>query len=238
MKKKRTERHPPHSPKSDSEPTPSSANEDRATSLYMQHLEQAWADIQSMSDEFDKSILTYSSLGLGVSLAFIKDVVPLANAVCLGLLYASWIAFATAIVATVFSFPLSMWAQEKHVDHLKLYYIDKKQEYLNAGSKPATWLKYFRWLSGTFFVLAIVGTIWFCILNVNVARNMTKSKDNDSQMRLQEGRDPIRVTPLEKGRPPMAMTPLAGGPPPSAVPPQPATSTAPAPPKSTSNQKK
>ena len=62
---------------------------DRSYDLYIEHQKQAWSDCQSGSDEFDKSILTYSSAGLGTSLVFIKDIVPLAHTIYLNLLYAS-----------------------------------------------------------------------------------------------------------------------------------------------------
>ena len=35
--------------------------------VYFEHLKQAWADIQSGSDHYDKNILTLSSGGLGLS---------------------------------------------------------------------------------------------------------------------------------------------------------------------------
>ncbi len=103
-------------------PAPATADtDDRAYELYLEHLKQAWEDLQSGSDEFDKSILTYSSDALGVSVAFIKDIVPLANANGLLLLYGSWITFGLAIVTTVLSFQLSVKAQKTHVDHLRQY---------------------------------------------------------------------------------------------------------------------
>jgi hypothetical protein len=179
---------------------------DRAFELYVEHLKQAWADCQSGSDEFDKSILTYSSAGLGISLAFIKDIVPLANAVWLPLLYTSWIAFGVAILITVFSFQLSVKAQEKHLEHLCKYYLEGKPEYLNAQNAAALWVGRFKWISGSCFVVAIAATIVFSVWNVKEARHMS---ENDTESRqVQEGRKPLNMTPLEKGRLPMGMTPL------------------------------
>jgi hypothetical protein len=66
---------------------PPDQDTDHAYELYVEHQKQTWADCQRASDEFDKSILTYSSGGLGVSLAFVKDIVPLAQTVALPLLY-------------------------------------------------------------------------------------------------------------------------------------------------------
>jgi hypothetical protein len=111
--------------------------EDRAHELYMEHQKQAWADCQSGSDEFDKSILTYSTAGLGVSLVFLKDLVPLQQVVGVLLLYASWVLFGIAILVTVFSFQLSVLSQEKHLEHLREYYLEREAESLNAPNRAA-----------------------------------------------------------------------------------------------------
>src|ERR1035438_897217 len=106
----------------------SSPVEARAHELYMEHQKQAWGDCQSASDEFDKNILTYSSAGLGISLVFLKDIVPLANAVGLYLLYASWVAFGLAILVTVSSFRLSVMGLNDHVKNLNKYGVTRRTE--------------------------------------------------------------------------------------------------------------
>jgi hypothetical protein len=213
---------------------------DHAYDLYIEHQKQAWADCQSGSDEFDKSILTFSSLGLSLSLAFIKDIVPLASAVGLVLLYTSWVAFGVAILITIFSFQLGVMAQEKHLDHLRRYYLDRQRQYLNAPNKAASWVGRFKWVSGGSFVFAIAGTIVFSVWNVTEARHMSENKSGSTPITLQEGRRPMSMTPLWKGRKPMSMTPLPSGALPSNAPPQPASSntSAPPPPSATPKQDK
>ena len=213
--------------------TPVVTEDDHAYELYLEHQKQAWQDLQSGSDEFDKSILTYSSAGLGLSVAFIKDIVPLASADGLPLLYASWVAFGLAILTTVFSFQLSVNAQTTHLDHLRKYYLEKKPEYINAPNPAGSWVGYLKWISGLCFVLAVGGTIYFSIWNVRETRHMTddRSRANDGRtpatMRfLREGRGVLQMTPLDltKGRVPMSMTPVpqqaqsATAPPPAAPP--------------------
>jgi hypothetical protein len=180
-----------------------------ATDLYMEHLKQAWADTQSSSDQLDKSILTYSSAGLGVSIVFLKDIVPIADAVGLRLLYASWIAFGIAILATIVSFQVSIHAQELHLDHLRKYYLERKGEYLNPRNTFATWLGYLRCVSSVSFILAIIGTICFAVWNISEVKQMS------FQLKINGGRMPMGITPLnqtpailQKGRKPMSMTPL------------------------------
>ena len=77
---------------------------------FNKHREQAWQDRQASSDEFDKNLLTFSSGALGLSLAFIKDIVPLDHATHLSYLHISWVCFVCCIIATIFSYPLSIAA--------------------------------------------------------------------------------------------------------------------------------
>jgi hypothetical protein len=178
--------------------------------IIIEQLKQAWGDCQSASDEFDKNILTYSSAGLGISLVFLKDIVPLANAVGLYLLYASWVAFGFAILVTVSSFRLSEMALNDHVKNLNKYGVTRRTEDLNPPNKKASWVGYLKWVSGSCFVLAIVGTIVFSIWNLTEAKHMNESKIDRKAMGM-DGRPPLSMTPLpplEKGRQPIVMTPL------------------------------
>jgi len=57
------------------------ADQEQRQKLCDEHRRQIWQDIQSSADNFDKYILTLSSGALGLSLSFIKDIVPLGTAV-------------------------------------------------------------------------------------------------------------------------------------------------------------
>jgi hypothetical protein len=65
---------------------------------------QARTDQQASSDSFDNQLLTFSSALLGLSLAFIKDIVPLNIAVWMPCLYSSWVVLAICILSTIASF--------------------------------------------------------------------------------------------------------------------------------------
>src|ERR1700722_15169820 len=184
-------------------------NPDRAEKLHMEHLKQAWADIQSGSDQFDNNILTFSSAGLGLSIAFIKDIVPVASATGLWLLFGSWIAFGMAILITISSFQVSIWAQKIHVENLRKYYIERRPEYLNPPNAGESWLRRLTILSGLCFVLAVAGTIAFAVENVREVKDMNFPRN------INGGRMPMGITPLDtnplgvtKGRAPVSMTPV------------------------------
>ncbi len=74
--------------------------------------------------EFDRAILTLSAGSLGLSLAFLRDVVPLKSALNLSVLFGSWCLFGGAILLTLLSF----FASQKAFRHSQriafVYYIE------------------------------------------------------------------------------------------------------------------
>ncbi|MGB9103724.1 MAG: hypothetical protein WCC59_03105 [Terriglobales bacterium] len=64
------------------------SEESRAERLYDEYRRKVFDDIKSGSENFDRSLLTLSSGALGLSLAFIKDIVRLEKAVWMPLLFA------------------------------------------------------------------------------------------------------------------------------------------------------
>lgn len=146
--------------------TESNAASQPERDLYIAHAKQTWNDIQSSTDSFDQSLLTLSSGALGLSLAFIKDIVPFKEAVWSKTLYASWISFAVCVVLTVFSFRLSIAAQGKHLEYLAKYYLERRQEYFNKRSVYSKVLSVFTWLASAFFLIGLVCTVLFCLKNV------------------------------------------------------------------------
>lgn len=138
----------------------------RKRELYDQHKKAAWDDIQSSAKTFEQNLLVISSGALGVSLAFVKDIVPLKQAVWLGLLYSSWICFAACIILTVFSARLSMSAQRVHVEYLWKFYVEEKQEFFDKKSWYSKALTVFTWLAAILFLAGLTCTVIFCIKNV------------------------------------------------------------------------
>ena len=138
--------------------------------LFLEHQKQDWENIQSSSDEYDKSVLTLSSGGLALSLAFLKDIVPLKDASGLSLLYCSWGAFTIAIFLTVLSFRLSILAHEEHLEHLRKYYLEDKRDHYNKPSRLTSALGILSWIAGASFVLAVTATIIFACINIQAVR--------------------------------------------------------------------
>jgi hypothetical protein len=138
----------------------------RRRDLWDEHRKQAWQDIQSSTDSFDKNLLAVSTAALGFSVAFIKDIVPLASAEWHFVLYTSWLSFVACIVITVFSFRLSVAALNKHLEHLRHYYEKKDETFLTKKSKTAIVLNWFTWAAAALFLAGIICTVVFCMKNL------------------------------------------------------------------------
>ena len=138
----------------------------RAIALHATHLTQAWADQQASSDSFDNNLLTFSSGALGLSIAFIKDIVPLEHAEWLSTLYFSWSMFAGCIIVTVASFQIAARAAMAHAKFLDEYYLFGDE---NALRRKSIWVRLLPWCAGVgslFLLLGIFSTIFFASKNI------------------------------------------------------------------------
>jgi hypothetical protein len=164
--------------------------------LYSDHKKQVWEDTQKSTDSYDQSLLTLSSGGLVVSIAFIKDLVPLHDAVWLRLLYVSWALFILTILFTVASFLLSVKAQNKQLGFLWKFYVEGDDGYRDLRSWYSKSLDWCTLLGGTFFLAAVVCTAVFA--TKNVAR-YSKMSEPTKSVRLDEGLKTLPMTPLPTG---------------------------------------
>jgi hypothetical protein len=171
----------------------------------------------SQEDNFDKSMLTLSSASLGVSLAFIKDTVPLDKAVWKPLLLASWVTFALCIVTTVVSFRFSIAASKRRRSLLDEMFRTKNRE-LEATQENG-WNKAVRIsarIALALFLAGLTSTMIFLVKNVSslplktrdeAARpcaNLNIHMSNEgkagkvTEPELIRGREPMRITPPPK----------------------------------------
>lgn len=121
-------------------------------------------NVHAVQQEFDKTILTLAAGLLGISLAFIKDIVPLQLALHLYMLYASWIFAVGAIVLTLASFLASKNAFNAQLDVLY-------EQHMSPGTeiKPTRAALFTRWLTygeAAFFLISMLMTIGFAVENV------------------------------------------------------------------------
>lgn len=130
----------------------------------------------SNAENFDKSVLTYSSAGLAFSLAFLKDFLPITKAVWGWLLYCSWYLFTLSIIVTIISYITSQLGIKRQLDKARRYYLEKEERAIEEKNvfEPLTeWLNY---SSGLIFVLAVIFTTIFVSINLERATTMTGQK--------------------------------------------------------------
>lgn len=117
------------------------------------------------SVNFDKSVLSLSSVGLGFSVGFIRDVVAVNVAAGLRLLHGSWVLFGLAIVMTLVSFLISQKAIQIQLELANRYYLQNDESCLGRRNNAARVNGVLAWGSCIAFILAIVMTVVFAIIN-------------------------------------------------------------------------
>lgn len=131
---------------------------------YRTHLLDA---LKSSSEHYDRGILTLSTAVLGLSIAFIKDIVPLPQATAVSLLTASWFLFALTVLSTLISFLVAHKALSVQLYNADQYYLKSKEDYFNKKNKWSSATVWLNLLSGTLFVSGIVLTVAFSYVNID-----------------------------------------------------------------------
>jgi hypothetical protein len=192
----------------------------RAEELYDTHRDKVWEDIKSGTESFDRNMLTLSSGALGLSLAFIKDIVPIGRTVFVPCLFASWTAFALCILVTLASFRISIVALEKTIPHLRKYYFENKVDSFDKHldslwTKAVDWCAY---LGIFFFVAGMAFTMVFVTANIREANRMSKP-ETTTKVTIADfgkGAKSAAMTPTtvctNDALTPAAMTPVQSGP--------------------------
>jgi hypothetical protein len=182
------------------------AEKTRAEELHDEYRKKVWEDTKSGTENFDKYLLTFSSGALGLSLAFIKDVAPIGQAVWIPSLFASWVAFLLCILVTLVSFRISILALEGMLPHLNEFYLNGNADAFDKHRE--SWLtKAVEWLAWAGIILFICGvffTMMFVYANIREAKSVSE-KENSKKT-------PIRVEAMDFGCKAPAMTPTKEGP--------------------------
>ena len=131
--------------------------------------------------EYDKQLLSLSAGLLAISLAFVKDVVHLDDAIYQWLLYLSFVLSSSCIVVVLFSYQLSIAVNEK----LRSYWLregiswelqnqsDEENVFPEVLSKRVKWTNYG---SGTLFALSVMILVTFITTNMVHQADMTSKQ--------------------------------------------------------------
>ena len=128
---------------------------------------------RSAEEKYDAILTTLGSAFLALSVTFLKDVVPLAEAQWMWVLYLSWASFAGTIMVTVASLGMSSYAVSWHVRRLSpTEFAPQGLEKENPWNKA---IKHLNLFAGGAFLLGVLCTVVFAVSNtVHWRTNMAK----------------------------------------------------------------
>jgi hypothetical protein len=160
---------------------------------YREHLMDA---MRSSLDNYDKAILTLSSGGLGISIAVIRYVVPLHEAKFVWLLKSSWFLFICSIISTLLSFIASHKAFSAQLVSADTYFLENKSEELDKNNVWKRITEYINYLSGSFFVAAVILSVAFVTENLPFTEINTMNKRIDTNGIIKRGNLPPSMPKL------------------------------------------
>jgi hypothetical protein len=136
----------------------------------------------SNTENFDRAILTLSSSLLGLTLTFIRNVIPIEEAHQIWLLLSAWVLLSIAIVVTLLSFQISQSGAKRQMIYAYEYYMNGKEEYLNKPnlfSRLNDWAGYLSAIQFTVAMCFLVAFVWLNIIHGETS--MSKSRINIDQ---------------------------------------------------------
>lgn len=175
------------------------SSDDEAKDLYAKTRDDLLKRQLSNSENYDKAILSLSTAFLGLSLAFLKDIVPVEQSKFLMFLYCSWGALVFSVVCTISSFLVSQKAIDVQLKIAADYYLHK----IEPESEKTIYainVERLNALSGILFTLGLVLSIAFVIINVSGREQMSSDKKSGPE-RLKEGAPipKMQVVPEKRG---------------------------------------
>ena len=111
-------------------------------------------------------MLTISSSALGFSVAFIKDLAPLATAEMRWALIASWCFFGGAVVLTMVSFMTSQAAIRQQLGVIFRYYLQREDAAIKEPTTASAYTNRCNFFAGAFLVAGMMFTVSFAIANL------------------------------------------------------------------------
>ena len=154
-----------------------------------------WDLQKSNSEQCDNTILTLSSALLGVSLAFIKDIVPIAHLTAIGWLTFSWFMFGAAITCTLASYYSGQEAIDTECEYSEEVHMKGNTGYV----RNRLWDKATRLLNATAalcFLFGVFTTI--CVVTTNIYHEQARQSQggaNQNGNRTNQGNSTSGTNP-------------------------------------------
>jgi hypothetical protein len=173
------------------------AEKTRQEELFDEYKKRADEVIKSASEDFDRNLLTLSSGALGLSLAFIKDIVPLSKSVWIPCLVVSWGAFALCVLITLASSQVSVRANEIALEVAENVYINGQSQSRNKHRETIIYraITWCMWGASLCFLVGLVCTLLFAGMNIREAKKMADLENKVVTSELQKSVKPSTMTP-------------------------------------------
>lgn len=153
---------------------------------------------------FDKAILTLTAGAFGLSLTFIKQIVPTIRSGSVWMLVCAWAGFCISLLSTLISFLTSQAACSKQREILEAEYFNNRgsqSKKANLENKLAIWTKWLNKISILAFIIGTVLLATFSIVNLSTIKEDTMP--NKKEQKVEEGfipqKSPKKPEEAEKG---------------------------------------
>lgn len=123
----------------------------------------------SNAEAYDKALLTLSSAFLGISLVFIKNIVPIQDAESLWLLKLSWAGFILTIAIVIAGFIFAQRVIRNNLAAAESYYLERNQDARQISIDNEGQVDCINEIAGVIFILSIILTVSFVLMNMNAA---------------------------------------------------------------------
>ncbi|WP_233470955.1 hypothetical protein [Paraburkholderia caribensis] len=154
----------------------------------------------SNAENLDKSVLTYSGAGLGLSLGFLKDFIPIGEAKLAWALYGSWFAFTVAMLLVIASYVVSQRAIEIQFERAERYYETGEEDVRNECTKIERVAKHLNgWIYALAFAIGLFLTILFVSVNLNGANVAGKNEKGGNWAFAQDAAIGTKMQRVERG---------------------------------------
>lgn len=139
---------------------------DEARRLHGDYTKELYERERGNSASLDRAILALSTGSLGVSVAFISNLVKLSEAKSIIMLQGAWCLFGAAIVSTILSFLVSHYGLKTQFRYAEKYYLEGIIEYCNKRSSWDRATNILNLLSATVFIAGLILFIIFILTNI------------------------------------------------------------------------
>lgn len=134
--------------------------------VYLQHINVLYETEADQARQFDRAVLTLASAALGLSITFLKDIVPHPIPTTIYWLVSAWVLLTASILSTLTSFQLSQSALRRAREIWDSKYEDQENCLDDDSNRLSGWVIGLNWTSLVLFVAGVLIFVAFVSLNI------------------------------------------------------------------------